>query len=147
MENYEEYTDEMLIQMMEVSYDLDESMFYVLSELGLRRHPRTEEFCLQAIVDHLGYQEYYVSSAIETLYSINEEKTIEQINLHLSAFHIRTIQSILALLWVDSSIYTEMPEKVALIDTMKTYLQGLNEEQINVLGNDYDEFVKAYGLD
>lgn len=95
MENYEEYTDEMLIQMMEVSYDLDESMFFVLNELGNRKHPRTEEFCLQAITDHLGYDEYFVSSAIGTLYSINEEKAIEQINLHLDKFHIYTIKGIL----------------------------------------------------
>ncbi|MFT5821601.1 MAG: hypothetical protein ACI8ZM_002854 [Crocinitomix sp.] len=145
MEEYEDYSDETLIQMMEDSYDLDESMFFVLGELGSRKHPRVEEFCLKAINDHLGYDEHFVSSAIRNLYRVNEYKAIEQINEHLDSFHIYTIGRILSLLWPDSSIYMEMPEKEGLIDTLKEFLDKKNEADISKIQHDYDEFIKAYG--
>jgi hypothetical protein len=143
-DDYKKYSDEELIEMMVNSYDLDESMFFVLGELGSRKHPRTEEFCLKAINDHMGYDEHFVGSAIRNLYNINELKAIEVIQNRLKEFHIYVIGKILCLLWVDSSIYTEMPEKVALIEALKVHLKGLSESDIALIQHDYDEFVKAY---
>lgn len=39
MEDYNKYTDDVLLKMMEKSFDLDESVFFILTELGNRKHP------------------------------------------------------------------------------------------------------------
>lgn len=144
MENYSEYTDEMLLKMMEDSYDLDESVFSVLTELGNRKHPKTKGLCIEILNRDLGFDEYYVSSALQTLYSFDEESAITYAKDHYQEFHIYSLGSLLSLLWVDSEIYKENPKKELLIKLIKNHLLTLNNEQIKKIQLDYDSFMKAY---
>ena len=144
MENYSKYTDEMLLKMMEKSFDLDESVFFVLTELGNRKHPKTKELCLEVLNRDLGFDEYFVSSALETLYSYDEDSAITYAKEHYKEFHIQSLGSLVSLLWVDSEIFKKNPKKVILVKLIKDYLQTLSNEQIAEIQSDYDSFMKAY---
>lgn len=142
-QNYSKYTDEMLVNMMENGLDLDEEVFFVLSELGSRKHPRTKEFCLDALNRDLGFDEYFVSSALGTLYSFDEEAAIDYAKQHYKEFHIYSLGELVSLFWVDSE-QENSDKKKELIKLIKDHLKTFKKEEIAEIKNDYDEFMKAY---
>ncbi|OBS13468.1 hypothetical protein ATE49_12455 [Elizabethkingia miricola] len=145
MENkYSKYTDDILIQMMENGLDLDENMFEVLTELGIRKHPKTKDYCIRSLYRDLGYDEYFVSSAFSTLYSIDENEAILFAKNNYEKFHGNALKTLLSELWIDSKIYKENPKKVELVKLLKQYLVTLPKEQIIGIQDDYSEFMNAY---
>ena len=142
-QDYSRYTDEMLIKEWKEGLDLDEEVFFVLSELGRRKHPRTKEFCLEALNRDLGFDEYFVSSALSTLYNIDEEVAIEYAKQHYKEFHIYSLGDLASLLWVDSE-QENSAKKKELIKLIKEHLKTLKKEEISEIQDDYNEFMKAY---
>lgn len=142
-QDYSKYSDEMLIKEWVEGYDLDESVFFVLGELEQRKHPKTKEFCLEVLNRDLGFDEYFVSSAINSLYSYDEESAILYAKEHYKDFHIHSLGSLLSLLWVDSE-QKKSQNKKELIKLIKEHLKSLKKQEISEIQKDYDEFMKAY---
>jgi len=142
-QDYSKYSDEMLIKEWEEGYDLDESVFFVLGELERRKHPKTKAFSLEVLNRDLGFDEYFVSSAMNSLYSYDEEYAILYAKEHYKDFHIHSLGSLLSLLWVDSE-QKKSQNKRELIKLIKEYLKSLKKQEISDIQKDYDEFMKAY---
>jgi hypothetical protein len=145
-EDYSKYTDENLLELIDFSYDLDESIFFILTELGDRKNPKTKDFCLRILKENLKFDEFFVNSALTTFYYYDENSAIQYMINNLTDFHIYNIGGILSLLWPDSNIVYENNEKVELVKLIKEYLKSLSKKEIADIQNDYDEFINAYNL-
>lgn len=102
-EDYSKYSDDMLLKMYKGPYDLDEAMFFILTELSNRKHPRIKELCLIALKRDLGFDEYFVASTFSTLYSYDEDAALDYaLEENFKKFHFYSLGSLISLLWVDS---------------------------------------------
>ncbi|MFY0483073.1 hypothetical protein ACI6PS_10735 [Flavobacterium sp. PLA-1-15] len=142
-EDYSNYTDENLIKIMNEGLDLDEEMFFVLSELGKRNHPKTKELCLEALNRDLGFDEYFVSSALSTLYFYDEDTALDYAKQNYNKFHIHSLSSMVSLLWMDSGEEIQSIKKREVIKIMKDHLKTLKKKDIEEIF-DYDNFIKVY---
>ena len=142
-QDFSKYTDEMLVKMWEFPYDLDENIFFVLGELENRKHPNTMQYCMEVLNNYAG-NEYFVSSAIDSLYSYDEEAAIAYAIQHYKEFHVYSLGSLVSLLWVDSNEENPSQQKIELIKLIKAHLKTLKKEEITIIQDDYDRFMKAY---
>lgn len=142
-QDYSKYSNEMLEKMWKTPYDLDENIFFVLGEFGNRKHPKTKQYCLE-VLNNYSKDEYFLSSALDTLYSYDENSAITYAKEHYKEFHIHSLGSLVSLLWVDSEVYKENPKKELLVKLVKNHLLTLSSEQISEIKKDYDKFMKAY---
>jgi len=90
-EDYSNYTDENLIKVINEGLDLDEEVFFVLPELGKRNHPKTKELCLEALNRDLGFDEYFVSSVLSTLYFFDEDVALDFAKQNYTKFQIHSM--------------------------------------------------------
>jgi hypothetical protein len=97
-EDYSKYSDDMLLKMYEESYDLDEAMFFILTELSNRKHPRIKELCLIALKRDLGFDEYFVASTFSTLYSYDEDAALDYALENFKKFHFYSLGRLISLL-------------------------------------------------
>ena len=146
-EDYSKYSDDMLLKMYEESYDLDEAMFFILTELSNRKHPRIKELCLIALKRDLGFDEYFVASTFSTLYSYDEDAALDYALENFKKFHFYSLGRLISLLWVDSGEEEQAEKKKELIKLVKAYLETFNSEEIIELkevAEDYDKFMDVY---
>lgn len=144
-QDYSKYTDEMLVKEWKEGLDLDEVMFFILGELASRKHPKTKEFYLESLSRDLGYDEFFVSSALESLYSYDEESAIDFARNNYKKFHIYSLGSLISLLWQDSE-QENSEKKKELIQLIKADLKTLKRSEITEIQDDYDSFMKAYKI-
>ncbi|WP_026703838.1 hypothetical protein [Flavobacterium soli] len=142
-EDYSNYTDENLIKIMNEGLDLDEEMFFVLLEIGKRNHPKTKELCLEALNRDLGFDEYFVSSALSTLYFYDEDAALDYAKQNYKKFHVHSLGSIVSLLSMDSGEEIQTLKKREFIKIMKDHLKTLKKKDIEEIF-DYDNFMKVY---
>lgn len=146
-EDYSKYSDDMLLKMYKGPYDLDEAMFFILTELSNRKHPRIKELCLKALKRDLGFDEYFVASTFSTLYSYDEDAALDYALENFKKFHFYSLGSLISLLWVDSGEEEQAEKKKELIKLVKAYLETFNSQEIIELkevAEDYDKFMDVY---
>jgi hypothetical protein len=142
-QDFSKYSDEMLVKMWEFPYDLDENIFFVLGELENRKHPNTMQYCME-VLNNYARDEYFVSSAIRSLYIYDEEAAIAYAIQHYKEFHVYSLGSLVSLLWVDSNEENPSQQKTELFKLIKAHLKTLKKEEITIIQDDYDKFMKAY---
>lgn len=143
MEDYSEYTDDMLLNLMKENHDMDEVIFEILPELGIRKHPKTKELCLTILNRNLYLNEYIFSSVLYTLYDYDEDVVLNYAKDHYNEFHIYCIGTLISLLWVDSE-RENSKNKINFIKKIKDHLATLSKNEISVIQENYDEFMKSY---
>lgn len=101
------------------------------------------QYCMEVLNNYAG-NEYFVSSAIDSLYSYDEEAAIAYAIQHYKEFHVYSLGSLVSLLWVDSNEENPSQQKIELIKLIKAHLKTLKKEEITIIQDDYDRFMKAY---
>ena len=122
-------------------------MFFILSELSNRKHPRIKELCFIALKRDLGFDEYFVASTFSKLYSYDEDAALDYALENFKKFHFYSLGRLISLLWVDSGEEEQAEKKKELIKLVKAYLETFNSQEIielKELADDYDKFMDVY---